>query len=141
MRRPASIVVLIVLQAILSAVGIVMAGYVLYLTHSPQILKDRDAGNVVHGLYIGAAFLAVPAILDAVVALGVWCRARWAWWTGVVLQFTFAALMIYSAFDENNLDSEDLVMAVIPLVLLAFYFVPGVRHWFITERNVALAPS
>jgi hypothetical protein len=138
MKRPLSVKLLIGAQALLTLLGLTIAIYVATLTRSPEILKQKDANDVVRGLWIGAGVTGAPALLEGVIAVGLLCRHRWAWWAGVVLNVAMTVLFVYSAFDQNSVDGEDLVGAALPALLCAMYFVSGVRRWFLPKGDDAL---
>ena len=133
MKRPASVKALIVAQFVLATAGMAIAIYLAVLTRSPEILRDKDAAGVVRGLWISAATTSIPALLAGVIAIHLVRRKRWAWWTGMVLNLVLGVILAYSAFDENNIDSDDIVTALLPIGMLALYFLAGVRRWFARE--------
>jgi hypothetical protein len=141
MKRPASVKLLIGAQLLLAFIGIAIATYTAVLTRSPEILKQKDAADVVRGLWIGTATLGVPALAELWLAIYLIRRKRWAWSAGMALNLVLAAVFVYSAFSERSMDSDDIVAAVMPLSMVVLYLLAGVRRWFSAKPPVQSAQA
>ncbi len=129
-KRSPLITVVNVLQLLL---GLVLAGltvYLLVLTRSRETLAEPDAADTVHGLFIGAAVLGVPALVTLIAAWGFWKRRFWGWVLSLATDVGMLAVLVYSMIDESNRDGDEIALAagfVVPGVLL---LLPAVRKFF-----------
>lgn len=141
MRRPVFANTLIGLQVFVAVLGLTVSIYVAWLTRSPDILKEKEAPEIVRGLWIGAAATGLPALVEGVIAIGLLRRKRWAWWTGAISNAVLTAVFIYSAFDQHGVDADDVAIVMVTVLLCVLYFGPGVRQWFLGKRELAPAAT
>ncbi len=104
--------------------GLLLAGltvYLLLLTRSRGIREGADAADAIRGLLIGAAALAVPAVITLTAAFGLWKGRFWGWALSLGTDVGMTGLLIYSMFDDGELDAALVVLTaafVVPVVLL-----------------------
>ena len=130
MKRPMLIAVVNVLQFLL---GLSLAGltvYLLTLTRSHETLADPDAADTVHGLLIGAAVLGVPAVITLIAVWGLWKQRFWGWVLSLATDVGMLAVFLYSIFDENSRDADEMAMAVAFFVPLILLLLPAVRRFY-----------
>jgi hypothetical protein len=130
MKRSALISIVNLLQLLL---GLVLAGlsiYLLGLTRSRETLADPDPSGTVHGLFIGAAVLGIPAVITVIGAIGLWKRRFWGWVLSLATDVGTLAVLVYSMIDERDWDGDEMALAagcVVPIVLL---LLPSVRKFY-----------
>jgi uncharacterized membrane protein (DUF2068 family) len=130
MKRPALVTVVNVVQTLL---GLLLAGitvYLIVLTKSKEILAEQEAADTVRGLLIGALVLGIPAVITLIAAVGLWKGRFWGWVLSLATDVGMLAVLMYSMMDDNEIDTEMLVLTlgfVVPVVLL---LLPAVRNFF-----------
>ena len=62
MKRPRLIIAVNIIHLLLALMLAGTSVYVLSLTRSPETLQEPDVADTIHGLFIGAAVLGVPAL-------------------------------------------------------------------------------
>ena len=129
MRRPWSIKLLSACLFGLALFAVVSVFGVLSATSSKDILAEADASKVIMVLRMVALSMAVFALFEVLLAVGLWRRSLRAWWTSIVLQSISILIFAYEAISSSSRDSEDILLAVVPMGLLALHFLPGVRRW------------
>ncbi len=128
-RRPVLAIAASTVHIVLGVACVGIAVYCLYLTRSPQILKDKDAAETVYGLKIGAAIVGPVAIPYLLVGIGVWKGRLWGWVLGAVLDASVVALLLSDTLSERRIDWDDVEIAVICLAPLLLLLFPPVWRW------------
>ena len=132
MSQSRSVTAVIIIHAVATIALIGLCVYLLELTHSPEILSDKDAATTIQGLKIGALILGIPALLWIPGIYAMWKRKRWGWWLTLITGLGTASVFVYSTIDDGwkGLDPEDAsvtaAFAILPLVLL----LPQVRKYY-----------
>ena len=135
-RHPAVVigVVTVHMLVILGLIAIIL--YLLWLTRSPEILRDKDSADAIHGLKIGAIVLSIPVVIWLPGLDGMRKRQLWGWWLTLVTGLGMASIFVYSMIDDgwHSLNAEDAAItatfAVLPLLLL----LPQVRKYYRTPQ-------
>jgi hypothetical protein len=132
MSRPRSVTAVITIHAVATMALIGLCVYLLWLTHSPEILSDKDAASAIQGLKIGALILGIPAALWIPGIYAMWKRRRWGWWLTLITGLGTASVFVYSMIDDGwkAVDPEDAsanaAFAILPILLL----LPKVRRYY-----------
>lgn len=135
MKRSGWITGVIVVQALwmLTLVGLPI--YLLILARSSAIRSGPDAADAAHGLRVGAAVIALPAVLAIASSFGLWKQKLWGWWVALVSNSLMTGMLIYSTMDENTIDWDMFGLTVISAVLPILLLLPVVRkfYWRVAE--------
>jgi len=135
MKRSAWVTGVVALQTLwmLALVGLPI--YLLILARSQGILNTADGKDAAHGLRVGAAVIAVPALFAIVSTFGLWKEKLWGWWISLLSNTMMMGAMIYSTLDENSIDWDMVAVAVASAVLPVLLLLPVVRkfYWRVTE--------
>ena len=120
----------IVVQALWTLALVALVVYLLILARSQRILSGPDAADAAHGLRIGAAVIAVPAVFAIVSTLGLWKEKLWGWWIALMCNTLILGAMIYSTIDENSLDWDMAGVTVVSAILPILLLLPVVRKFY-----------
>jgi hypothetical protein len=128
--RPVTAVIIIHAVATIALIGLCV--YLLWLTHSPEILSDEDAASAIQGLKIGALILGIPVVLWIPGLYAMWKGKRWGWWLTLITGLCTASVLVYSIIDDGwkAIDPDDVAVTAaftIPPLLL---FLPQVRKYY-----------
>ena len=140
MNRPPTVIAVITIHLLATIALVGLCLYLLWLTHSPEILSDKDAPSAIQGLKIGALILGIPAVLWIPGIYAMWKRKRWGWCLTLITGLGTASVFVYSMIDDGwkALDPEDAsvtaAFAILPLLLL----LPRVRKYY---RHTQSNPS
>lgn len=130
-RRPALATIAGVLHVVmgLGCVGIVV--YLLYLTRSPEILKEEDAAEAVHGLKLAAGIIAPVGIVYLAGGIGVWKGRIWGWVISAAMDVLALSFMLWDAVSmaPHYTDWDEVIIAAVFFVLLILLLLPSVRRW------------
>lgn len=139
-KRP-TVVTTVVATHLLAIFGLIaIVCYLLWLTRSPEILKDKDAADAIHGLKLGALAVALPVAFWVPGIYGMWKRRLWGWWLTLITGLGIAAILVYSMIDDGwtALDSEDATTTAAFVLLPLLLLLPGVRKYY---RQLQSDPS
>lgn len=137
MKRPALVVTTNVVQALLGFAMAGMTGYLIILSRWRETREGVDPAGGAHGLQIGAVVFAIPAVITLLGAAGLWKCRFWGWVLSLATDVGILATLIYGMVDDNEIDTEMLILTagfVMPIVLL---LLPSVRKFFVTSSRVA----
>jgi len=110
MKRSPLVTVVIVLQALL---GVTLAGLAIYLlaqTRSRETLAEPDAAGVIHGLLIGAAVLAIPAVITVIAVLGLWKGQFRGWLLSLATDVGILAVLVYNGISDHDWDTSGVAL-------------------------------
>jgi uncharacterized membrane protein (DUF2068 family) len=117
----------------------VLVVFLLWLTRSPEVLKNKDAAQAVYGLKAGAlavGLFAVPVIAGAV---GLWMRKRWARWVAAIPNVVFVVAMLWDPmFEGERIDSEDAIMIATFVAFTVLLLLPALGR---AVRQNTAAPA
>jgi len=139
MKRPVLVTAMAVLQSLLALAQAGTVIYLVWLSHSPQILSQADAADSAHGLMIGAAVICGPAVALTIASWGLWTSKRWGWWASVLINLTVVGTLVYSSLDENTIDWDEFWIAICFAVIAILLFLPKVRKFYRPAREPELA--
>ena len=130
MQRSPLISIVNLLQLLL---GLMLAGlsiYLIALTRSPKTLADPDPAGTVHGLFVGATVLGIPALITLIGALGLWKRRFWGWVLSLATDVGTLTVLVYSMIDERDWEGDEIALAAGCLVLIILLLLPAVRKFY-----------
>lgn len=132
-KKPAVVVVVVVLQTIFTAVLICGAVYLGFLIRSaPAGKTPEETREILFGLKIaawGAALCAVPVLLAC---WAMWRNRRWGWWVAVVFYLISLAAMLYGpVIEHEDVDTDDMAVAAVFFVLIVLLFLPPVLRFYL----------
>ena len=130
----------IVVQALWTLAIVALVVYLLILARSQRILSGPDAADAAHGLRIGAAVIAVPAVFAIVSTLGLWKEKLWGWWIALLSNTLILGAMIYSTLDENSIDWDMAVVTVVSAILPILLLLPVVRKFYWCASEIRVDP-
>jgi uncharacterized membrane protein (DUF2068 family) len=130
-------------------IALTLAGttiFLLYLTKSPEILAEKDAAETVGGLHIAAALCGPLAIVYLVSVFGLWKEKLWGWWLAFLLNAAAALALMFDVINDGfkNVDTEDVVVPVILILIVVVYLLPAVRKYYWNspgQKSEALAAA
>ncbi len=138
--RPRLLTAAITLQWLLALGFLAIVAYVLYLSRSPEMLKAKDPADAVHGLYVGAGFMALPAVGFVLAAIGLARGAVWGWIVALITNLGVVALFLEEPiFEHEPWISEDTAFAVPSIVAIVLLLLPPVLRYFFRTRRKAVA--
>ena len=119
-------------QWLLGVISAALVVYLLALTRSQETLNAKDPAEEIHGLEIGAAALALPALVYVVSAYGMQKGRRWGWRLALVMNIVSAATFVYGIFDveTRQVDKDVIPFAAGFVVVVAWLLLPTVRKFF-----------
>jgi hypothetical protein len=125
MRRSVWITGVVVAQALWAFVLIVISVILI-------ILARVATSDVALGLKIGAATLAIPALLASVSAYGLRKGMLWGWWLAFFTDFALLAVLVYSMVDDGirNIDWDMAAITLSSAIVPVFLLIPVVRKFF-----------
>src|SRR6476620_11662095 len=92
----------VVIQALWMVALVALPIYLLILARSSGILSASDGKEAAHGLRVGAAFMALPALVATVSSYGL-CKGKlWGWWVALFSNAAMSGILIYGMTDENT---------------------------------------
>jgi len=136
MKRPVLVTVVAVLQSLLALAQAGTVIYLVWLSHSPQILSQADAADSAHGLMIGAAGNCGPAVALTIASWGLWTSKRWGGWASVVINLAVFGVLIYATLDDNSIDWEQVGIAVCFGAMVILLLLPKVRKFYRQAREM-----
>ena len=139
MKRPVLMTVIAILQSLLALPLAGTTVYLLWLAHSPEIQAESDAADAAHGIMIGAAVIAGPAIVLCIASWGLWTSKRWGWWMSVLINLGVVGILVYSTLDDNSVDWEQISIAACFAVLAILLLLPKARKFYYPARAVRRA--
>jgi hypothetical protein len=130
MKRPVLVTVLFAAHAITALLFGGVAVYLLFLTRSPEILKESDAAETVHALRLGAVVVGIT-VFPLLVSMAAIIR-RWFWggWYSLLIHVGFASIFIFDMIDEHAIDEAEMIIAAVCLAIAALYVTGPVRRYF-----------
>jgi uncharacterized membrane protein (DUF2068 family) len=141
MKRPHLVIAVNIIQLLLTLLVAGTSVYVLFLTRSPETLKEPDAADTIHGLIIGAAVLGVPALFLITALWGLWRNKRWGWWLALVTDVVIVATLVYSMIGENSSDLTEPVWTLCFVVCAILLLLPKVRRFYWETRDSGSAAA
>src|SRR5215471_10938363 len=73
----------VVIQILWMVTLVALSIYLLILARSSGILNGPDGKDAAHGLRVGAAVIALPALFAALSSYGLWKGKLWGWWVAL----------------------------------------------------------
>ena len=134
MKRPRLIIAVNIIHLLLALLLAGTSVYVLSLTRSPETLQEPDAADTIHGLFIGAAVLGVPALFLIAALWGLWRNKRWGWWLALVTDVVIAATLVYSMIGQNSPDLTEPVWTLCFVVCAILLLLPIVRRFYWAQK-------
>lgn len=133
--RPVGVTVLVILQALLGVLAL-LGGLALFFTGLvlPEIFPYRrffGPASIISGLA-----LIILALIDFVLAFGLWSGKRWAWVTTLIFAVLSIASAVFMLFIRPRV--SELVSLILDLVVLYYLMQPRVQVYF--GRGVTKAP-
>ncbi len=133
--RPVGVTVLVILQALLGVLAL-LGGLALFFTGLvlPEIFPYRrffGPASIISGLA-----LIILALIDFVLAFGLWSGKRWAWVTTLIFAVLSIASAVFMLFIRPRV--SELVSLILDLVVLYYLMQPRVQGYF--GRGVTKAP-
>ena len=141
MQRPLSLKLLSALLLLLALLAVPLSVVVLRETGSKEVLAEAEAAKVVMALRVGAAMLGTFALIEALLAVGLWRGSRLGWWMSVAFHACAAILFAYEAVSAHSRDAEDILFVIVPVVLVALHFLPAIRKWVGHSAIAAIASN
>ena len=141
MKRPAIILILVVIHVALLASYGFGAWTLLGIANDPSTLKAADAADEIHGLMIGFWACVVFALLTAIEIWGLWKLKPWSRWAGLVFYGIGAAFVIFGTITDSSFDPEDLVAPIGAAALLALFALPALKRAVQKDSAVAVPTS
>jgi len=135
MNRSGWITGAIVLQALWA---VVLTGLVILLL----VLARNPVPDASAGLKIGAAALAVPALLAISSWYGLWKQTLWGWWLALLTDFALLAMFVYAMVDDGlaNMDWSMAGITVASAIVPVFLLIPVVRRFYWHDRREVPRP-
>ena len=130
MRRSGWVTGVVVVQALWAVTLVGLVIYLLILARSPSILNGPDGKDAAHGIRVGAAVIAIPAIFAIVSTFGLWKNKLWGWWVAILSNTLMLGTLIYSMLDENTIDWDMFGLTVISAGLPILLLLPVVRRFY-----------
>jgi hypothetical protein len=130
MKRTPLITIVILLQFLLGALLAGLTVYVLMQTRSPETLAEPDAAETIHGLWIGAAVLGLPALVTLISVCGLWKRRFWGWVLAFATDVGMLAVLVYNLVSESERDRDEIAAAAGVAVVLVLLMLPKVREFY-----------
>ena len=134
MKRTGLIKTVMISQSVAAVLVVGVAAYTFWLSGSPEILREPDAAEAVHGLKVGAAATAMPGLMLLVSAIGLWLGKRWSWWLALTTDAIVFAALAYSSLTENTLEWDETAFTMCFLVLAVFLVLPRVRDFYLQNQ-------
>ena len=100
---------------------------------SGEILSYRQwtgRANAAHGIRIGAAVIALPAVLAIASSYGLWKEKLWGWWVALLSNTLMMGTLTYSIVDENTIDWDMVGVTAVSAVLPMLLLLPVVRKFY-----------
>ncbi|MBI2682137.1 MAG: DUF2127 domain-containing protein [Acidobacteriales bacterium] len=141
MKRPPLITALAGLAFVLAAVMMYGAGYLVWLAHSPEILRDKDVANAQYGLHLAAAVASGYALAFLAGSWAMWRGKRWGRWVIVAGNALVVIPTVLDLVGENHIDWDEAAVPVFFGLMAILYALPVVGRSTIrvsrrsTQRN------
>jgi len=125
----------IVIQTLWALALVSLVIYLLMLARSAKIVNAPDAKDAAHGIRMGAAVIAIPALFAIGSTFGLSKERLWGWWVALLSNILMLGTLIYSMLDENTIDWDMFGVTVISAILPVLLLLPAVRkfYWHRTE--------
>lgn len=137
MKRPVIATVVAVIQtvvAVVSVLGVVFLAYQNYFLPPGNTPEETQAIHM--GLRIAIWSAAICAVITLLVCWAMWKRWRWGWWLGAVFYVLVLASMLYgSVADREMMDTDDITIAAVFLLLAMLLFLPPVRRFYLSRTK------
>lgn len=123
LRRPRPLMNLIRLEILTGTFGILS---LLFLP--PLLLKENELATVNRPV-VSIVIISVLAVMNLVIAIGLWIREQWAFRLGLLfatVTIAISAVGIFILLSRSVLDSDTVVAIVLNGIMLSFFLHPGV---------------
>jgi hypothetical protein len=129
-KRSGWVTGVVVIQALWMVALVALPVYLLILARSSGILNGPDGKDAAHGLRVGAAVIASPALFATASSYGLWKGKLWGWWVALLSNTAILGILTYSMMDENTIDWEMAGVTAVSAVLPVLLLLPVVRKFY-----------